>query len=193
MENIITSRISKYKQAVKHWWLILVLGLAILLIGILIFGYPGESYLSMSLIFGILILISGIIHIVLSLSGDWTSGKWWLLIGGIIELLLGVVLSLYPIVSATTLPVFLGFWLLFRAFSMLGMASDMRSAKIVGSGWTIFTSILLLLCSFAILLHPVIFGVSAVVIWVGASFVIAGISTISLALQLHKVHKHLNK
>ena len=60
MENFSTL-IENSKRAVRYWWLLLIIGIALFVVGILVFVYPTQSYLGMSLLFGWLMLISGIL------------------------------------------------------------------------------------------------------------------------------------
>ena len=85
----------------------------------------------------------------------------------------------------------LGFWLMLRAFGAIGLGSDMGAMQIAGSGWTIFSGILLLLCSLWILFQPLVFGTTAVIVWVGISLLFAGVAACSLSLQLHRAHRCL--
>ena len=190
MNSYFVSRWEKSKKAVRYWWLMLLLGIALFIVGIVIFAYPAASYLGMSVLFGFVILFSGIFEIVLSASNNHlVTGRGWLLAAGIIEAVLGLLLIFNVALSAAALPVFLGFWLLFRSFTLIGLGGDMNSMQVPGSVWTIVTGVLLLLCSLAILFQPVVFGAQAVVIWVGLSFLMAGISAAVFAFQLKNVHK----
>ena len=65
----------------------------------------------------------------------------------------------------------------------------MRAMEIAGSGWTIFTGVLLLLCSLGILFQPLGVGTAAVVIWVGITLLFAGVAACTLALQLRNAHR----
>ena len=146
MENFSTL-IENSKRAVRYWWLLLIIGIALFVVGILVFVYPTQSYLGMSLLFGWLMLISGILEVVLSsVNKHFITGRGWMLAGGIIEIVLGIILIFNVALSAATLPIFLGFWLMLRAFGAIGLGSDMGAMQIAGSGWTIFSGILLLLC-----------------------------------------------
>ena len=53
--------------------------------------------------------------------------------------------------------------------------------------------VLLLICSVVILAQPLFFGIEAVVIWVGISFLMAGISMGVFAFQLRNLHKHFDR
>lgn len=191
MQDVFMSRMESSRRAVKNWWLLLLLGIAVFIVGIIIFTYPGVSYVAMSMTFAILILVSGVVNIALAASNTNAAiGKGWLWAGGIVELLIGLLLILYPSISAATLPVFLGFWLMFRSFGLLGSGSDLMSMKVPGGGWAVFVGVLLLICSVFILAQPLLFGVEAVVIWVGVSFLVAGISMAVFSFELKSLHKH---
>ena len=172
--------------------LMIIIGIALFVVGILVFVYPTQSYLGMSLLFGWLMLISGILEVVLSsVNKHFITGRGWMLAGGIIEIVLGIILIFNVALSAATLPIFLGFWLMLRAFGAIGLGSDMGAMQIAGSGWTIFSGILLLLCSLWILFQPLVFGTTAVIVWVGISLLFAGVAACSLSLQLHRAHRCL--
>lgn len=176
------------KQAIRYWWLLLLVGILLLLAGVGTFLFPVRSYLGLSMLFGWVILLAGAMEVVLATSSrHLITGRGWMLAGGIIEIILGVILVLNIGLSASTLPIFLGFWLLMRAFATIGLGGDMRALQIGGSGWTLVTGILLLLCSLWILIQPSV-GTAAVIIWVGISLLFAGAGACSLALQLRKAH-----
>ncbi|MBR7157413.1 MAG: hypothetical protein IKD16_03355, partial [Bacteroidales bacterium] len=91
-----------------------------------------------------------------------------------------------PSISAAILPYVLGFWLMFKGFTLIGIGSDMSDIKGSGWGWTILWALGILICSFIIILYPIIFGMEAVIIWVGISLLISGGSLISFSMNLKK-------
>ena len=192
MENALSYLSSKYTKTAQYWWMALILGIISLGLGVLMFIFPGPSYITLSVAFGIFILLSGIVYIAMSASSSF-KGRGWLLASGIIEVVLGIILTIWPSVAAETLPYFLGFWLLFKGFTMIGIGSDLSHVKNSGWGWTIFTAILLIICAFIILISPIAFGVEAVIIWVGISFIMGGISLIAFSAQLKSAQKHLEQ
>lgn len=178
------------KQAVRRWWLLLIAGLLLFLLGIVVFLYPAQSYVGMAVLFGWGILLAGLLEVMLSTSNrHYITGRGWMLAGGIIELLLGILLISNEALSATTLPIFLGFWLLMRSFGAIGLSGDMDTLGIPGSGWTLTWGILLLLSSIWILMQPIVFGTVAVIAWVGVSLLFAAGATVSLAMQLRQAHR----
>lgn len=194
MKDLFMRKMESTGRAVRNWWLLLLLGIVVFITGIFIFTYPGASYVALALTFAVLILVAGVVNIALATTNSNAAvGRGWLLAGGIMELLIGLMLMIYPSVSAATLPFFLAFWLMFRSLGLIGTGSDLMSLKVPGGLWTIIVGSLLLLCSVLILVHPVLFGVEAVVIWVGISFLMAGISLSVLAFELKSLHKHFSE
>lgn len=182
MDNL-TSLIEHSKQAIRYWWLLLVVGAALFVVGLLVFAFPARSYLGLSMLFGWLMLLSGVLEVVLSsVNRHFITGRGWMLAGGIIEIILGVILISHVALSAATLPVFLGFWLLLRAFATIGLGGDMRTLEIPGAGWTLFSGVLLMICSLWILFRPLVVGSAAVIVWVGISLLFAGVGAMSLSL-----------
>lgn len=173
------------KRAVRYWWLLAVVGVALLAAGILIFAYPNRGYLALATLFGWLMFLSGMLEAALSaMNRHFVTGRGWMAVGGLIEIILGLILIFNVSLSEITLPIVLGFWLLMRAFATIGLGGDMNALEIPGAGWTVFTGILLLLCAVWILLQPLVFGRTAVLVWVSISLLFAGTGACSLAFQL---------
>ena len=171
------------KRAIRYWWLLLLVGVILIVAGISVFLYPVQSYLGLSVLFGWLMLVSGVLEAVLASSNrHFVTGRGWMLVGGIIEIILGIILIFNVSLSAVALPIILGFWLLLRGFGTIGLGGDMTAVGVPGAGWTVFTGILLLLCSLWILLQPLI-------VWVGISLLFAGAAACSMALQLRTAHR----
>ncbi len=193
MKNV-TYLIERSKQAVRYWWLMLLIGIALFVLGILVFVYPAQSYVSMAVLFGWVILAAGILEVVLSASSDhFVTGRGWMLAGGVIQIILGLILVFNVALSAVTLPIVLGFWLLFRGFSTIGLGGDMRAMGISGAGWTIVGGVLLLRCALWMLFQPLVFGTAFVVVWLGVALLFAGVSAMALSFQLRTAHRCLAK
>ena len=95
MDNSFETLLEHSKQAIRYWWLLLLTGIALFIIGLVVFLYPAQSYLGMSLMFGFLIFFSGLFQIILSAGNKhYMTGRGWMLAGGIIEVILGVILIL---------------------------------------------------------------------------------------------------
>ena len=182
------------RQAVRYWWLLLAGGVILFLIGVVVFAFPVQSYVGMAVLFGWLMLLTGVVETIVAVRNThYVTGRGWMLAWGVIEIVLGLILVFNVALSSATLPVVLGFWLLMRGFSAVGLGDDMRAVGIRGAGWTILCGILLLLCALGILFQPLVFGSTAVVVWVGLSLLLAGASAALLGLQLRTAHRVADK
>src|SRR4051812_16668558 len=71
-------------------WLSYGLGVAALVIGILCFAWPGQTFLVLAALVGWYLMIKGIFDIVLGLASKDEYDLWWLtLVLGIVEILIG--------------------------------------------------------------------------------------------------------
>jgi len=181
------SMISEAISAIKHWWLILILGIFLVLGGIWVIQTPLQSYLALSILFIVLLLVNGTFQIIFSLSNRRELPGWgWYLSGGILEFLIGVYLLSYPAISMTVLPFVVGFWLIFRGISVIAYSTELKAGGVRGWGWLMVFGILLTIFSFLIIMNPVI-GAVYLVIWTAFSLIFMGISYIMLAFKLKKI------
>lgn len=184
----------KARRAVKNWWLMLLAGLLLVAAGIVVFCYPAESYVALSLLFGVAMLVSGVVQLALSIdSRNYFLTRGYVVVGGIVDLLLGIFLCCKPDVTLLVLPFVLGFWLLYHSFMIIGFASDLSTFRVPGSGWTIFGGVLLLILSILILIKPFAIGTSVVVVLTGCALLVAGIDMCYVAFRLKGIHKFFNE
>lgn len=107
---------NEIQHSVKNWWTSLLLGIVYIIVALWLMFSPLSSYVALSIVFSISMLISGILEIIFSLSNRKGVPSWgWYLVGGIIDLILGIYLIAYPMVSMEVIPFIIAFWLMFRA------------------------------------------------------------------------------
>lgn len=124
------------EHAVKNWWLSLILGILYIIVALCLLFAPGSSYIALSVIFSISMLISGIIEIIFSISNQRSISSWgWYLAGGIIDLILGIYLVAYPLLSMEVIPFIVAFWMMFRGFSATGYSMDLKRYGTREWGW----------------------------------------------------------
>ena len=101
--------------AVKNWWMSLLLGLLYIAVALCLLFAPVSSYVALSVIFSISILVSGILEVFFAAGNKKTISSWgWYLAGGIIDLLIGIYLVFYPLVSMELIPFIVAFRLQVR-------------------------------------------------------------------------------
>ncbi len=190
MKTTLMERLEKSSKAVKYWWLLLVAGILFALAGLVAVAFPDITYLTLSLILGVVIFCAGVSRIVIAASSSGMMPGWgWMLTGGILEVLLGILLCIYPGLTAGMLYLFVGFYLMFTGCAMIASSIDLQ--RLGGSqwGWVLASGIISILFSFMVVANPVS-GSFAVSYLVGFSFVFAGISFMTFSFKWRNVHKH---
>lgn len=180
-------------RAITHWWLFLIAGVLCVLTGIAVFVFPLESYVTLSIIFGILLLITGAAKLITAAtSGNYFLMKGYVIIGGMLDLILGIFLCVYPGITLMLLPVMMGFWMMYNSFMFFSFADDLGTMKVPGGGLITTGAILLLLLSVLVLLNPLGAGIATVVVLAGSGLVVFGFMLCSLSVKLKEIHTNFD-
>ncbi len=185
------SSFKKDLTVVKNWWVLLIVGLVYIALGIWTFSTPVITYLSLSLLFASALLFFGVLEIYFSIANQEKLNGWgWYLVGGIFDIILGVMIFRYPGLTAFIFAFFVGFWLMFAGIRAIGTALEVRTYTASAWGWFLLIGILLLIFSFFIIWNP-IFGSMGLVMMTSLALLSAGIYNILLSLRIRRLHEHL--
>lgn len=185
---------SKAGRAVKHWWLMMAAGILTIAAGVAVFVFPMESYVALSILIGILMLLVGAAQLIIALtSGNYLAMRGYMVVGGIIDVLLGIFLCVYPGVTFALLPIMLGIWMMYHSFMMISFGGDLETFNIGGSTSVVVGGILLLLLSIMVLANPFSAGVATVVVMAGLGLIVLGLLLCWLALKLKNIHLNFEK
>lgn len=177
-------------RAIQHWWLLAVAGILSIAAGIAVFVFPLEGYVVLSILFGVLMLVVGAAQLIIAAtSGNYLMMKGYVIVGGILDLLLGIFLCVYPGVTLVLLPIMLGIWMMYHSFMIISFGGDLDTFKVQGSGWVICGGVLLLLLSIAVLLNPFRAGIATVVLIAGVGLIVFGILLCAMSSKLKDIHK----
>lgn len=180
MSNILEN----IRYDVKNWWWFLITGILFIAAGVIIYARPAEGYVGLSVLFSVVMMSSGISQIFFSTANSSVLKGWgWIFVSGLIDLALGTYLFIYPVVTMATLPYFVGFWLVFRAFSVMGFSFDLRNLNVSGWGWLLFGGLVTLVCGGLIIYYPAA-GVVSIVAVSGLAFIVAGFLNVYAAFRL---------
>lgn len=179
-----SSVLETIRSDVKNWWWYLVIGIIFIIAGIAIFAKPLDGYVGLSVLFSVVILSSGFGQIFFSLSNSGILRGWgWILVSGILDLAIGTYLLMYPVMTMATLPYFVGFWLVFRSFYIMGASFDLKDLNADGWGWLLFGGIVVLVLGFLVIYYPAA-GAVGIVGVSGSAFIVGGFLNIYLGFQL---------
>jgi uncharacterized membrane protein HdeD (DUF308 family) len=180
----------KIGRAIRHWWLMLVVGILSVIAGILVFVFPLETYVTLSILFGVLMILVGASQLILSSSSNnYLMMRGYFIVGGVLDVLLGLFLCLYPGITIFLLPILLGIWMLYHSFMIIAFGGDLDTFDAGGHGFVVGCGILLLILAILILMNPFSAGIAAVVVLTGIGLVVFGLILVVLSVRLRDLHK----
>ena len=181
---------AKVGRVIKHWWLLMLAGILCIAAGVLVFIFPMESYMTLSIIFGVLMVLVGAAQLIIaSTSGNYLAMKGYMIAGGILDLFLGIFLCVYPAVTVLMLPIMLGIWLMYHSFMMIALGGDLDTFKLSGSGWVVFGGFLLLILSILVLVNPFSAGIATVIVFTGVGLILFGALLCGESALLRRIHQ----
>lgn len=182
-----TGTIREAKDSIKHWYFSLILGIILIAVGIWVFLTPVSSYIALSILFSITFLIAGIMEITFSVVNRGQLRHWgWTLVGGIVDLLIGILLISQPALSLVVLPFYVGFAILFRSIMAIGWAIELKRQAVADWGYVLIFGILGAIFSFILLWNPLFAGMT-IVFYTALAFIMAGCFQVYLSLKLRKL------
>src|SRR5690606_3996082 len=187
------SFLKSIKEAIKHWYIPLLVGLFFIIVSIVAFTSPAGSLLTLSILFAFSFLFGGISETVFSIVNRHQLENWgWSLAFGIITFIVGISLMNHPALSISVMAFYIGFVILFRSVAAIGFALDVK--RYGDKNWSVLLilGILGIRFSFILIWNPLLAGMSIVVL-IALSFMFAGLFSIALAFQLKRLHKSTKK
>ncbi len=176
-------------EPVRHWWMYLIIGVLAFALGVFMLTNPAITYEMMTLLLGLALVVFGTIEMIVGIfSRNIFVSRTAVIIGAVLNIVLGVLLAANPGIAALTLPLILGMWMLYQSFMTISYAGDLKGFKVKGYGLTLFCGIVLLVLAVLILLRPIAVGMMTVAIYISLSFIIYGLSEIVSAFRLKSIH-----
>lgn len=180
-------------RAVRHWWLMLIAGVLCVAAGIAVFAFPLESYVTLSILFGVLLLVVGAAKLIAaSTSGNFFMMRGYVIVGGMLDLILGIFLCIWPGMTLMLLPIMMGFWMLYNSFVLIGLSGDFETFGVPGAGLVAVSGILLLILSILVLVNPLGAGIATVVVLAGVGLIFFGFILCVLGMKLKDIHRNFD-
>jgi uncharacterized membrane protein HdeD (DUF308 family) len=169
----------------RRWWLLLLRGIAAIAFGVLAFTWPGLTLVTLVLLYGAFAIVDGVIALAAAFSGGAKPvPSWWLIIVGLLSIAAGIVMFMWPGISAIMLVLFIGGWALIHGiFEIIG-AIQLRNE--IDNEWTlILGGLVSVIFGGFVLISP---GAGALgLIWAIAAYsIVFGILFIGFSLRLRR-------
>jgi uncharacterized membrane protein HdeD (DUF308 family) len=172
----------------RNWWVLLLVGLASIIVGIFCVTQPADTFQTLSWLFAIWLIITGLFEIVRGFASGISGGmRALLLITGALSLILGAVAFRSwwqgdDFLAEYILAIFIGISFLFRGFTVLFIGIDGKGQP--GRGWNIFAGIVIVIGGMIILGTPA--SVLALTWIVGIWLIVLGIFEVITSFMVRK-------
>ena len=165
----------------ESWWLLLVAGIITLVLGILIVVWPMASATVLVVIFGVAVILIGIIAFVRSFTLIKKTKTWWvLLIEGIVGIVIGIVLFSWPVWTTAILAYFIGAWLVISGIIAIIFGAVQKNV------FPILSGILSLIVGFLVLFSSPLYALATLIFVFGILSIFRGIILIIQSIILKK-------
>ena len=163
------------------WWLVLVEGILVAVLGLLLLVAPGASLFFIVQLLGLYLFIAGIFRII-GIFLD--SSSWGLkLLGGVVCLIAGLAVLRHPLWSTVGVPA--GLVIIVGFLAMLQGAAGLVVA-FQGGGWGMgILSVLGILLGLILVINPLI-GVAALPFILGIFMLIGGVGAVVQAFRMRR-------
>jgi uncharacterized membrane protein HdeD (DUF308 family) len=153
------------------WGASFTLGLITLVLGVVLAFRPTQSLTVIAVLIGVVMVVSGIYHIVRALFGR-EHERLWRGISGVLFLLAGLVLLRHLHLSIALIGLFVGFtWIIQGVTALIEVFSP--GYGLASTGWSVFFGIISLVAGIVVVSAPIT-SVGALTIFMGIWFIVMG-------------------
>lgn len=166
----------------RHWTLFLIEGVVLLVLGILAIMVPLVATIAVTIFIGWLFTVSGIVGLVTTFWMRGVPGFWWSLLSGIIGIVVGVMLLLWPVTGALSLTFVLIAFFVVEGIATIMYGIEHRNQLTARWGWMLASGVV------DLILAGIIFaGLPETAAWalgllVGINMLFGGVALIGVAL-----------
>lgn len=168
--------------------LTVISGVLMVLTGAFCFMNPGQTFLALAFVVGLVMVITGLIHALSYFIGRGLHNKGdnngWILTDALITLLLGILILCNQLVVDAAIPMVFGMWVLVSGILRIEAATHInREKKRMNFITTMTTGVLTVLIGVFGFINPLVMWLSTVFL-LGAFLVMQGINVIELGVNM---------
>lgn len=172
------------RLARQGWMWLLALGIVAVIVGIIVLVWPSQTVRVVGVLFGIYLLVSGFIEIMLAFAPGLHGGTRFLnVLTGALSILLGLISFRGALESTLLLALWIGFGWLIRGISRAVIAGS--EPQLPYRGWHIFGGILLAIAGLIVVVSPLA-SVFALAVLAGVWLIVIGVWQIAEAFIVRK-------
>jgi uncharacterized membrane protein HdeD (DUF308 family) len=153
----------------------LVLGIITIILGIIIAARPTQSLTVIAVLLGVVMMVSGVFHVVRAIGGR-EQERVWRGLSGVLFFMVGLALIRHINLSVALIGLFIGIaWVIQGVSALVESFAPGRERE--ETGWTVFFGIISLIAGIVVVAAPIA-SVTALTIFMGIWFIVMGIMEI---------------
>ncbi|HEY4174975.1 MAG TPA: HdeD family acid-resistance protein [Rhodopila sp.] len=171
----------------RHWWAIMLRGVIAVLFGVIALAAPGQVLLSLAFVFGIYLMIDGVIGLVASVRAVAMHGHWGALLAeAVANTLMGMIALLMPGAAVLAFVLLMAAWALISGGLMLAAAMKLHASH--GRWWLGLGGVVSVVWGVLLVAAP-LEGAVVLTWWLGLYAVVFGIALLTCGWRLHGQHQ----
>ena len=170
----------------QHWVLYLVEGVVLLVLGLTAVVIPPLATLTVTILFGWLFLVSGVMGLITTFWMRQAPGFWWALVSAVLGIAVGAMLLVLPVSGAFSLTIVLVAFFIIEGVASIMFALDHKRELSGRWGWMLVSGIVDLVLGAMILAGLPSTAAWAIGLLVGINMVFGGTALIAMALHARK-------
>ncbi len=170
-----------------NWGWFLALGIALMVLGIMAIGVPIIASFTITSVVGSLFIAGGVLLTVHAFRARRWGRSLYELIGGLLYILFGILLLVYPMPGVFTLTVLLGGFFLVQGVVKILQALRMRPTA--NWGWGVFSGIVSLVLGLVLWVGLPSTAFWAIGLIVGIDLMLGGFYLVMISYAAHSAHR----
>jgi uncharacterized membrane protein HdeD (DUF308 family) len=169
------------------WWLLGLIGAASVVAGVILVAKPSNSLKVLAVVFGIFIVLDGIVELISSIAGN-VQNRGLAAIVGVLSLIVGIVLIRHPTNSVNLIGILIGLWLVAAGVVRFLRAIMLAGHRLLG----LCLAVLEIVVGIVIVANPHI-GYGTLAIIGGIWLILSGVGTLVLAFVIRAARDELRE
>jgi uncharacterized membrane protein HdeD (DUF308 family) len=170
-----------------HWWLVALRGLLAILFGVIALAWPRITIAAFVFVFGIYALVDGVASLYSAVTRRNLAGadRGWLVLQGVLGIVVGVMVFIWPGITALILLVLIAAWALVTGVLQIVAAITLR--REIRNEWLLLIGgILSIIAGIILIVRPGV-GALALVLVIGIYAILYGIAQLVLGFRLRDI------
>lgn len=180
---------SPLERVARHGWMfLLALGVVAVIVGVIVLIWPGETLRVVGVLFGIFLLVSGLVEIVIAFAPGLRGGaRFASVLTGALSVVLGLISFRGAAESILLLALWIGFGWLITGITRAVAAGS--TPYIPYRGWQVFGGVLLAIGGVIVIVSPFA-SIFALTVFAGIWLIVIGVWQI---MEAFVTRRHLDK